>query len=223
MGFAAQEPWTSTTTTWAQLYGLRLTGPPNHTPPWCNHQRCNWHQSSTAVFLVYLGIDIYDNEITCGDMMIWQKHMSSHPCFIPSNCTLHPKLPWLWLCHWCQPGVSNASSPKAWGLMLASPSIFHLKNMSIRKKKTFNLNYIFPKVTCSKYTKTSLKVCRKSAHLGLLMRFCNFQLVTSGCFCSAESWTLETHLLRSSQGCRTGESSRKVFRHPGDGQIPGPR
>lgn len=135
MGFAAQEPWTSTTTTWAQLYGLRLTGPPNHTPPWCNHQRCNWHQSSTAVFLVYLGIDIYDNEITCGDMMIWQKHMSSHPCFIPSNCTLHPKLPWLWLCHWCQPGVSNASSPKAWGLMLASPSIFHLKNMSIRKKK----------------------------------------------------------------------------------------
>lgn len=29
-GFAAQEPWPSTTTTWAQLYGLRLTGPPNH-------------------------------------------------------------------------------------------------------------------------------------------------------------------------------------------------
>ena len=41
---------------------------------------------------------------------------------------------------------------------------------------------MFPKVTTVNIQKLHWKVCRKSAHLGLLMRFCNFQLVTSGVF-----------------------------------------
>lgn len=76
----------------------------------------------------------YDDEmIWWWDDMItrWQKR-TCHFIFFSSLPTQHPELPWLWLCHWCQPGVNASPKPEA----LASPSIFHLKNC----KPTFNLN-----------------------------------------------------------------------------------
>ena len=60
------------------------------------------------------------------------RHVISYPFM--SCPTLHPKLPWLWLCHWCQPGGEKKRIiTKAWGLIVRFTWYTSLKKLHTKR------------------------------------------------------------------------------------------